>query len=134
MNLAVVVLVLVGAALADETPLDGPRVAIVHSEQHHPDETGAHSFDFAAENGIKVHISGSQGEDGGANSIGSWSYPLEDGTIVEVKFVANEKGYHPESDVLPVAPAFPHPIPDFVHRQIAFAEEQRRSRAEVDDQ
>ncbi|XP_071521448.1 cuticle protein AMP4-like [Panulirus ornatus] len=130
MHLAVVVLVLVGAALADETPLDGPRVAIVHSEQHHPDETGAHSFDFAAENGIKVHISGSQGEDGGANSIGSWSYPLAHGGVAELKFVADENGFQPESDLLPVAPAFPHPIPQFVLDQIAFAEEEKKRKAE----
>ena len=35
-----------------------------------------------------------------------------------MKFVADENGFQPESDFLPVAPAFPHPIPDFVLAQI----------------
>jgi len=35
-----------------------------------------------------------------------------------MSFVADENGFQPQSDALPVAPAFPHPIPDFVLRQI----------------
>lgn len=49
------------------------------------------------------------------------SYTAPDGTPVEVKFVADENGYQPESALLPVAPAFPHPIPQFVLDQIAKA-------------
>ena len=49
------------------------------------------------------------------------SYPQEDGTLAEVKFVANENGFQPESSLLPVAPAFPHKIPQFVLDQIEFA-------------
>ena len=49
------------------------------------------------------------------------SYTAPDGTVVELKFVANEDGFQPESSLLPVAPAFPHPIPQFVLDQIAFA-------------
>lgn len=41
-----------------------------------------------------------------------------------MKFVANENGFQPQSDLLPVAPEFPHPIPDFVLEQIAFAAQQ----------
>lgn len=50
-----------------------------------------------------------------------------------MKFVANENGFQPESDLLPVAPEFPHVIPDFVLKQIAFAAEQdaRRARGEL---
>ncbi|XP_069176009.1 cuticle protein AMP4-like isoform X2 [Procambarus clarkii] len=117
--------VLVAGAMADKAPLDGPLVGIVHSEQHHPGANGAHSFDFEAENGIKMHVSGNLGENGGENSIGHWSYPLEDGSIAFLKFVADENGYQPESDLLPVAPEFPHPIPQFVLDQIAFAEAER---------
>lgn len=62
-----VVAVLVAGALADMKP-----VGIVHIEQHHPDANGAHSFDFEAENGIKMHVSGNLGENGGENSIGHW--------------------------------------------------------------
>ena len=45
-------------------------------------------------------------------------FTLPDGEEFSLKFVANENGFQPESDFLPVAPAFPHPIPDFVLEQI----------------
>ncbi|XP_042870904.1 cuticle protein AM/CP1114-like [Penaeus japonicus] len=126
---AVAILLVVAVAVADKLPLDTRPIAILQRDQHNPNTEGAHSFDFEAENGIAFHMSGSQGPTGGANSIGDWSYPLPDGSTAEFKFVANENGYQPESSLLPVAPAFPHPIPDFVMRQIEFAEQQRAAEA-----
>ncbi|XP_064089155.1 cuticle protein AMP4-like [Macrobrachium nipponense] len=129
----ILVALFAAVALADERPLTSPVVvAILKNEQHTPDEFGNHNSDFEAANGIEVHISGSQGENGGANVIGSWSYPQEDGSIASLKFVADENGYQPESDLLPVAPHFPHPIPQFVLDQIEFArlEDERRAREE----
>ncbi|KAA0192162.1 hypothetical protein HAZT_HAZT006802 [Hyalella azteca] len=55
------------------------------------------------------------------------SYTLPDGTLFELKFVADENGYQPQSDFLPVAPANPHPIPDFVKEQIERAERERQA-------
>ena len=40
------------------------------------------------------------------------------GETFQLKYVADENGFQPESEWLPVAPAFPHPIPDFVLEQI----------------
>ncbi|ROT84954.1 calcification associated soluble matrix protein 2 [Penaeus vannamei] len=65
-----VLLLLVAAALADKPDSE---MAILRSDQHHPNDDGAHSFDFETENGISFHVSGSQGATGGANSIGDWS-------------------------------------------------------------
>lgn len=56
-------------------------------------------------------------------------YTAPDGSLIVVKFVANEFGYQPESDSLPIAPEFPHPIPDFVLRQIAKAEQEDRDKS-----
>ncbi|XP_066983729.1 cuticle protein AMP4-like [Macrobrachium rosenbergii] len=108
-------------------------VAILRSNQVNPDEFGAHSSDFEAENGIIFQFSGSEGALGGANMIGSWSYPLEDGSIASVSFVADENGFQPQSSLLPVAPEFPHPIPQFVLDQIEFArlEDERRAQEEA---
>ncbi|XP_068250401.1 cuticle protein AM1159-like [Palaemon carinicauda] len=125
---------LVASVVADKVPLTNPRLAtILKNEQHTPDEFGNHNSDFETENGIEVHISGSQGESGGANVIGSWSYVQDDGSLASLKFVADEFGYQPESDLLPVAPHFPHPIPQFVLDQIEFArlEDERRAREGV---
>ncbi|XP_069176055.1 cuticle protein AMP4-like isoform X2 [Procambarus clarkii] len=121
---------LTAVAVADKLPETVPVVAILRSQQANPDELGAHSSDFEADNGIKVQLSGSEGAAGGSNMAGSWSYPQEDGSIASVKFVADENGFQPESDLLPVAPEFPHPIPQFVLDQIAFAEEERKRKAQ----
>nr|XP_027236912.1 cuticle protein AM/CP1114-like [Penaeus vannamei] len=126
---AVTILLVAAVAVAEKLPLESRPFAILRRDQHHPNGEGAHSFDFETENGISFHMSGSQGPAGGANSIGDWSYPLGDGSTAEFKFVADENGYQPESSLLPVAPAFPHPIPDFVLRQIEFAEQQRAAEA-----
>lgn len=50
-----------------------------------------------------------------------YRYTAPDGTPIEVKFVADENGFQPESSVLPVAPEFPHEIPQFVLDQISKA-------------
>ncbi|XP_063596102.1 cuticle protein AMP4-like [Penaeus indicus] len=114
-------LVLVAVTAADKLPFASPPVAILRSAQVNPDEFGAHSTQFEAENGIVFAVAGSEGAAGGANAAGSWSYPLEDGSVASVRFVADENGFQPESSLLPVAPAFPHPIPQFVLDQIEFA-------------
>ncbi|XP_064089141.1 cuticle protein AMP4-like [Macrobrachium nipponense] len=127
-----VVLALVAVSVADKLPLTNPPppVAIMRQTQVNPDALGAHSSDFEAENGIVFQFSGSEGATGGSNMIGSYSYPQEDGSLATVSFVANENGYQPQSDLLPVAPAFPHPIPQFVLDQIEFArlEDERKAR------
>ncbi|KAK8728621.1 hypothetical protein OTU49_009054, partial [Cherax quadricarinatus] len=120
----IVILAIVAVAVADKLPAS--PVLILHSQQTNPDAAGAHSAEFESEDGIKVQVSGSQGPTGGANLIGSYSYPLEDGSIASVKYVADENGFQPQSDLLPVAPEFPHEIPEFVLEQIAFAEEERK--------
>ncbi|XP_071521461.1 cuticle protein AMP4-like isoform X2 [Panulirus ornatus] len=124
------VVILTVAAVAVADTLVYPPVAILRSEQVNPDEFGAHSSHFEADNGINFQFSGSQGPDGGSNMIGSWSYPQEDGSVASVQFVADKNGFQPQSDLLPVAPAFPHPIPQFVLDQIAFAEEETKYKAE----
>ncbi|XP_042870909.1 cuticle protein AMP4-like [Penaeus japonicus] len=124
-----IILALVSVAMAAKLPTEDLPVAILRSSQVNPDENGAHSSDFEAENGIVFQMSGAEGDEGGANMVGYFAYPQEDGSLAEVKFVANENGYQPESSLLPVAPAFPHPIPQFVLDQIEFArlEDERKA-------
>ncbi|XP_076042183.1 cuticle protein AMP2-like [Oratosquilla oratoria] len=105
---------------------DSHEVAILSDDRVQP-EGGAYSVAFETENGIQVSESASAGEEGQSNSQGVFRFPLDNGEIAEVKWVANEFGFQPESSLLPVAPAFPHPIPEFVLEQIRFAEEQKRN-------
>ncbi|XP_047469431.1 cuticle protein AMP1A-like [Penaeus chinensis] len=99
-------------------------VPILKDDRVH-EEDGTYNFDFEAANGIRFSQSGSpDGDDDAVVKAGEYSYTAPDGTEVHVKFVADENGFQPQSDVLPVAPAFPHPIPQFVLDQIAFAAEE----------
>ncbi|XP_063857107.1 cuticle protein AM1159-like [Scylla paramamosain] len=97
------------------------------------EEDGRYNLDVKTSNGISVSQHGSpDGPEGAVVKSGVFSYTAPDGTPVELKFVANEHGYQPESDLLPVAPEFPHPIPQFVLDQIAKAAEEDRNRSPED--
>merc|ERR1712212_1296864 len=96
-------------------------IPILKDDRVH-EEDGTYSVDFETANGIRFSQSGSP--DGDEDSVikqGEYSYTAPDGTPVHVTYVANENGFQPQSDILPVAPAFPHPIPQFVLDQIAKA-------------
>ncbi|KAK8719075.1 hypothetical protein OTU49_014259, partial [Cherax quadricarinatus] len=104
---------------------DSEEVVPILRDERVQDENGRYSFDVETGNGIIFSQSGSpDGPDGAVVSSGKYSYPAADGTQVELKFVADENGFQPESDRLPVAPTFPHPIPQFVLDQIAKAAEE----------
>lgn len=74
--LQALLLVLVAVTAADKLPFASPPVAILRSAQVNPDEFGAHSSEFEAENGIVFQVAGSEGAAGGANAAGSWRWVL----------------------------------------------------------
>ena len=58
-----------------------------------------------------------------------YRFTFPSGETFQLKYVADENGFQPESDWLPVAPAFPHPIPDFVLEQIEKAAREDAAKA-----
>ncbi|XP_042893827.1 cuticle protein AMP1A-like [Penaeus japonicus] len=121
------------ASIRDESVEVVEFVPILRDDRVHEDD-GRYNLDVETANGISLSQSGSpDGPDGAIVKAGQYSYTAPDGTLVSVKFVANENGFQPQSDLLPVAPEFPHPIPQFVLDQIAFAAEEdaARERAEA---
>ncbi|KAK8740173.1 hypothetical protein OTU49_003078, partial [Cherax quadricarinatus] len=129
------------ATLAASAPQDSYRaphqesredevVPILRDERVH-DEDGKFNFEIETGNGISISQAGLPDDDSGAViKAGKYSYTAPDGTLVEVKFVADENGFQPHSDHLPVAPEFPHPIPQFVLDQIIKAAAEDAARAE----
>ncbi|XP_045135719.1 cuticle protein AMP1A-like [Portunus trituberculatus] len=110
------------------------HVPILKDERVHEDD-GTYNVEVETGNGIVLAQSGvPAGPKGSVVKSGQYSYTAPDGTPIVVKFVADENGYQAQSDVLPVAPAFPHPIPDFVLEQIAKAarEDEARARGDFD--
>ncbi|XP_042218164.1 cuticle protein AMP1A-like [Homarus americanus] len=107
-------------------------VPILRDDRVHETD-GRYSFDVETGNSIMFSQSGSpDGPNGAVVTAGKYAYTAPDGSLIELKFVADENGFQPESDILPVAPAFPHPIPQFVLDQIAFAAEEDAARARAE--
>ncbi|KAK4326481.1 hypothetical protein Pmani_003007 [Petrolisthes manimaculis] len=97
------------------------------------EEDGRYSLDVETANGIVYSQSGSpEGPEGAVIKAGQYSYTAPDGTLVELKYVADENGFQPQSDLLPIAPEFPHDIPQFVLDQIDFAREEDAARAQAE--
>ncbi|XP_071516410.1 cuticle protein AMP1A-like [Panulirus ornatus] len=117
----------VAAAAPDYT--SHSREAAILRDDRVIEDDGTYNFNMESSNGIVVSESGAPGAEGAIASSGYFSYTSPEGVPVHVKFVADANGFQPESDLLPVAPAFPHPIPQFVLDQIAFAAEEDAARA-----
>ncbi|KAG0711605.1 Cuticle protein AMP1A [Chionoecetes opilio] len=104
---------------------DQPDVVPILRDERIQEDDGRFNVDVETGNGIFFSESGApKGPDGAVVMAGQYSYTAPDGTLVEMKFVADENGFQPESSLLPVAPEFPHPIPQFVIDQIEFAAQQ----------
>nr|XP_045593179.1 larval cuticle protein LCP-22-like [Procambarus clarkii] len=107
-----------------------PEVVPIIKDEREQEDDGTFTVYVEAGNGITQVVSGApSGPDGAVVLSGEYSYTAPDGNPVNVKFVADENGYQPQSDLLPVAPEFPHPIPQFVLDQIAFAAQEDAANA-----
>jgi hypothetical protein len=122
-------------AARPEGTSDTDEVTIVRDDRVYPSASGEYSLDFETSDGTRISESGDgTGPDGAVETQGTVRFVHPDGESFELKYVANaEGGYQPESDDLPVAPEFPHEIPQFVLDQIAKAAEEDRNRDNSDE-
>ncbi|XP_047469454.1 uncharacterized protein LOC125025484 [Penaeus chinensis] len=122
-----------GAEDSAEEPEAPVEVVPIVKDERVTNEDGSYTVDVETGNGIIASEAGSLNSEGAIVKSGHYSYIAPDGSVIEVKFVADENGFQAESDALPVAPEFPHEIPEFVLRQIEFAaEEDARAAAEAE--
>ncbi|XP_053631875.1 cuticle protein AMP1B-like [Cherax quadricarinatus] len=117
------ILVICLVALATAAPQKHPdRDAQIVKDERSDSGDGNFYYSFETSNGISAQKTGTPGSKGQSNMDGGFQFRLPDGTIAEVRYVANEYGYQPESDLIPK----PHPLPPHAIEQIRVAEEQRR--------
>nr|XP_053631874.1 cuticle protein AM1159-like [Cherax quadricarinatus] len=117
------VLVICLVALATAAPQKHPeKDAQIVVDERSDSGDGNFQYRFETSNGISAQKTGTPGSEGQSNMNGAFRFTLPDGTIAEVRYVANELGYQPESALLPT----PHPLPEHVHELLRIAEEQRR--------
>ncbi|XP_042890829.1 cuticle protein AMP4-like [Penaeus japonicus] len=82
---------------------------------------GNFRYRFETTNGINAEKVGTPGSEGQSNMQGAFSFPLPEGGVAQFSYIADENGYQPSSDLLPVAP----PLPPHVYRLLEIAEQQR---------
>ncbi|XP_013110547.2 larval cuticle protein 4-like [Stomoxys calcitrans] len=98
---------LLAFALAD----DGDYHAEVKSWKNDVRHDG---FDYNLETSNHIRETASGDEHG--NIHGSFEFLSPEGEHIKVSYVADEHGFHPESDVLPK----PHPIPEHILKSIEY--------------
>ncbi|XP_045593614.1 cuticle protein AMP1A [Procambarus clarkii] len=133
MQLVIFATLAVLAAAAPQKYGTDEKDAPILKDERITENDGRYNFEVETGNGIIISQSGSPVAEGAIAKAGQFSYTSPEGIPVALKFVADENGFQPESDLLPVAPEFPHPIPQFVLDQIAFAaaEDAARARGEA---
>nr|XP_027239240.1 uncharacterized protein LOC113830233 [Penaeus vannamei] len=82
-------------------------VPILRDDRVHEDD-GRYNLDVETANGISMSQSGSpDGPDGAIVKAGQYSYTAPDGSLIEIKFVANENGFQPRAPTCPWLPSSP---------------------------
>ncbi|XP_042236427.1 larval cuticle protein 65Ag1-like [Homarus americanus] len=118
--LTCVAAVALASPVYDQHSAETPKILV--DERHIADDASYYNFQVETEDGITRQESGATIKEGSAEGAvaqsGSVSFTLPDGQQFEMTFVADENGFQPQSSFLPVAPEFPHEIPQFVLDQI----------------
>ncbi|XP_047473904.1 cuticle protein AM1199-like [Penaeus chinensis] len=99
-----------------------PPIPILYDDRNGPDVSGAYDFSYGTGNGI-AHQESSRPT--GVDTFvveGSYSYTAPDGTLVEVRYIADENGFRAESPLIPTTPAPPlHSLRQIAAAQDAFS-------------
>ncbi|XP_071551776.1 cuticle protein AM1199-like [Panulirus ornatus] len=129
MKLVVLVCLAASAVARPQFRYENPRHIAILRDNRVDHGDGNFQYEFETENGIYQNVVGRPGQSGGQTMDGSFRFPLDDGTIADFQFVANENGYQVQSPVIPT----PHPLPAHAAEQVAFAEQERARGARWDE-
>ncbi|XP_071442530.1 endocuticle structural glycoprotein SgAbd-8-like [Hetaerina americana] len=96
-------------------------IAIISQTNDGPNPDGSYSWSYETENGIAAGESGQLKNPGQKDleamvAQGYFSYTSPDGTPIQVRYVADENGFHAEGAHLPVPP----PIPPAIQRALDY--------------
>ncbi|XP_060518417.1 uncharacterized protein LOC132697141 [Cylas formicarius] len=112
--------------VAPQTP--GRQVNII-SETNDVGIDGSYRWSFEADNGISAQESGqlknANSQDPIEEAQGSFQYTAPDGTPIQLQYIANEGGFQPQGNHLPVAPPIPPEILKALEWNAAHPEEER---------
>ncbi|KAI4456121.1 cuticle protein [Holotrichia oblita] len=121
-----VALLVVGVCFAAPPPAERPpppkEVVPIVSQQSDAQPDGQYNFAFEGGDGTQQQQTGEVKvvEDKPVISVsGKYSYVDAEGATHSVSYTADETGYHPEGDILPVGP----PIPEAIARSLQYIQE-----------
>ncbi|CAH0558116.1 unnamed protein product [Brassicogethes aeneus] len=120
---SIVLLSVVACSLAAVLP-DGENVHVnvpIVSVENVVEPDGAFHFNYESADGTKVHEegtikAGSKPEEVVESVQGGYEFMSPEGKKILVQYIADENGFQPQSDILPVAP----PIPEAIARSIKY--------------
>ena len=93
-------------AVAAARPQDAAEVAIVRMDNTQ-NEDGSFQYAYETSDGTAAEVTGETkqiGEEVGTVMRGSYTFVGDDGVTYTVNWVADENGFQPQGDHLPVAP------------------------------
>merc|ERR1712168_1081792 len=122
-NMKLIIFAALVAFAAARPQLEEEIVELIREESD-PIDGANFRHEFEADNGLTQSMVGSADETGAQVMSGSYSFPLPDGSIATINWVADANGFRAESPLLPVAPVNPHPIPAHAQELIDFANAQ----------
>ncbi|KAJ6641495.1 Endocuticle structural glycoprotein SgAbd-2 [Pseudolycoriella hygida] len=97
-------------------------VVILRNEQS-VNADGSYQYAYETSDGVAVeeqgHLKNAGTDDEAIDVQGQFSYKNEDGSPVNLIYVANENGFQPQGDHLPVPP----PIPELIQRALKYLAE-----------
>ncbi|XP_031640900.1 cuticle protein CP14.6-like [Contarinia nasturtii] len=110
MKTFVVLFAVVAVALAAPQSQDQSAETLRFDSAVNPE---SYNYAYETSNQIKASESGQIKQVGSESAItaqGEYSYIAPDGTPVKLSYIADENGFQPQSELLPVAPAIPEQI------------------------
>ncbi|XP_043272929.1 endocuticle structural glycoprotein SgAbd-8-like [Venturia canescens] len=118
LKLAVIISVL---AVALAAPLDNTTpIPILRQSQDGPNPDGSYAWSYETGNGIQAeeqgHLKNVGTENEAMSAQGRFSYTSEDGTPIELTYIADENGFQPQGRHLPTPP----PIPEEILRALEY--------------
>ncbi|XP_068083876.1 endocuticle structural glycoprotein SgAbd-3 [Anabrus simplex] len=105
------------ALAAAAGPAD-PEITIV-AEENNVNFDGSYRYSFKNSDGTEAEQSGQLkqiGAEAGEAVQGSVTYTAPDGTLIRLTYTADENGYQPQGEHLPVPP----PIPEAIAKALAY--------------
>ncbi|XP_075971130.1 larval cuticle protein LCP-17-like [Anticarsia gemmatalis] len=114
----IVFLGLLAVALAAPQAPSEPIPILKQESEINPD--GSYSYSYETGNGINAEERGSLKDIGAEEPAlqveGQFAYPSDDGTNIQLSYIANENGFQPQGAHIPTPP----PIPEAIQRALAY--------------